>query len=380
MSHRPSANGRSPTRHRVSVLAAWVLVAGLVALSSSYDVSAFRSLCEEHDYSLTMIPAVDQQQHLFSSMKRLRQQLEPGQEENFDRSKPIYLDFGLSDAADTGHYLSKGFSVVSVDAFSPWIQKAKEKFATEIASNRLLLFNVGLSTKDSAAMPLYYKQEGSVISSFDETKGCQGAVGTSRCHHTDVEVVRCESILHLLNAQAELMKVDIEMLHHTCLRGLYKIADTSLLPRHVCWEEHDKPFGPGRVPRPITDAKLILGMFELGYDRIKIVMQGPKAAKYYNIPKESAGFGQGSGTQTPDEMMHYRSYEDNQDGSFDTKWRSVNDVFSQGIFGEGKDKPRHFFRGATYYDICMKLTDNAAEIRTARQDPESFPLASFADE
>ena len=330
---------------------------------------------------------------LAGSLAKLRKQLTPGQEEQFARSKPIYIDLGLSDAADTAHHLSKGYSVVAVDAFLPWIHKAQERFATEIAQNRLLLFNVGLSTKEAEAMPLYYKQEGSVIASFVKEKGCQGAVRSDRCKHTDVEVVRCEAILRLINAQVELMKVDIEMLHHTCLRGLHNL-ESELLPKYVCWEEHDKPFGPARVERPLTDAKLILGMYELGYSEAKIVMQGPKAFKYYGIPQEAAGFGQGSGTQTPEEMMHYRSHEINPydnnnknknaggaNKNFDTDWRRVHDIFQQGIFAPAQGQRPHFFSpvSGTYYDICMKKDPRSKYLRRMRQDPESFPLASYAD-
>ena len=361
-----------------------LLYQGLVLWFSVTPWSAHTATleCSQQHISGNLTPSQQQSTNhrLAGSLAKLRKQLSPGQEEQFDRTKPIYIDFGLSDAADTGHHLSKGYSVVAVDAFPSWIHRAQETFAPEIANHRLLLFNVGLSTKEAEAMPLYYKQEGSVIASFVKEKGCQGAVQTRRCKHTDVEVVRCESILRLINARAELMKVDIEMLHHTCLRGLHRI-ESELLPKYVCWEEHDKPFGPGRVKRPLTDAKLLLGMHELGYDQVKLVMQGPKAFRYYGIPRETAGFGQGSGTQTPEEMMHYRSHESHENGKFDTDWRQVHEIFEQGIFAPAKDKKPHFFnlRGGTYYDICMKLSPEASELRLKRQDPESFPLASFAD-
>jgi hypothetical protein len=109
-------------------------------------------------------------------------------------------------------------------------------------------------------------------------------------------------------------------------------------------------------------------------------MQGPKAARYYGISREAAGFGQGSGIQTPDEMMHYRSYETNPDGKFDTNWREVHDVLQQGVFAPGSNKAPHFFYlgGGTYYDICMKLGNDAATNRAKRQNPDSFPLASYA--
>jgi hypothetical protein len=48
--------------------------------------------------------------------------------ENTSVSK-LYFDFGLSMGLDTDVYLGKGYSVVSVDAFLPWVQKAREKNA-----------------------------------------------------------------------------------------------------------------------------------------------------------------------------------------------------------------------------------------------------------
>jgi hypothetical protein len=43
------------------------------------------------------------------SLSKLRSLLDPGQEEQFDRSRPLYVDFGLSDAVDTGLHLSRGY-------------------------------------------------------------------------------------------------------------------------------------------------------------------------------------------------------------------------------------------------------------------------------
>jgi hypothetical protein len=313
------------------------------------------------------------------SLAKLYQQVPKAQVDSFDRSKPLYLDFGLSDAADTALYLNKGYAAVAVDAFLPWIEKAKKRFESEMAANRLLLFNVGVATEESEAMPLYYKKEGDVIASFVENKGCQNlAPGHEKCLHTDVQVVQCEAVLQFVNKQADIMKVDIEMLHHACIRGLHHL-DSSLLPKTVCWEEHDKDFGSAKIPRPVTDVKLILGLYELGYDGIKIVLQGRRAHKFYGIDRTLAGHGQGSGSLTPDEMMHYRSYEEHDDGSFDADWKTVPAVLRQGVFGPGgPGKPARIFE-THYFDVCMKLSStNPKEVRELRQSAENFPLGSYA--
>jgi hypothetical protein len=267
-----------------------------------------------------------------------------------------------------------------VDAFLPWVENAKQKFAREIKDeHRLLVFNVGVSTEEADPMPLFFKQEGSVIASFDPKKGCQGVRSDSPgCKHRDVEMVRCEAIIILLNKAPELMKVDIEMLHHSCVRGLHRLP-TPLLPQHVCWEEHDKPFGTGGMLRPVTDVKLVLGMHELGYDEVKVVMQGYKVSKYYGLrADQEGGHGQGSGSLTVDEMMHYRSHERTEDGSFNTKWLKVNEVLKEGMFAPARDKPKHFFAASTYFDICMRLSPHAAQLREDQAKPENFPLSSYA--
>lgn len=315
------------------------------------------------------------------SMEKLYRQVTREQVANFDRDRPIYIDFGLSDGKDTALYLSKGYSAVSVDAYDHWIRLARSKFKSEIAANRLMLFNVGVGTEDMDAMPLYYKDDGAVVASFVRTKACRAmSVNNPKCKHRDVQVVRCESVVKIVDAPAKIMKVDVEMLHHACVRSLHRV-DASLLPKTVCWEEHDRPFGSANIPRPITDAKLILGLFELGYRGIKVVMQGPLAAQFYRVSRGTAGAGGGSGTLDPDEMMHYRSYEDNKDGNFDTNWRDVNQIIEQGIFAAGSNRTEIFkykSRGY-YYDICMKLSPNAAQLASLHQQADNFPLGSYAN-
>jgi hypothetical protein len=82
---------------------------------------------------------------LEKSMSKLHEQNSQELVEAWHRSRPIYLNFGLSDAKDTELYLSKkGYNTLSVEAFLPWIDKAKTKFAEEIKSNRALFFNAGI--------------------------------------------------------------------------------------------------------------------------------------------------------------------------------------------------------------------------------------------
>ena len=181
----------------------------------------------------------------------------------------------------------------------------------------------------------------------------------------------------MVGRAATFVKVDIEMLHHSCVRGLSNLP-SSLLPKVVCWEEHDKPFGSAKIRRPITDVKLMLGMSELGYNGVKVVLQGYSAAKFYGLSIEQTGGEQQSGNLSPDEMMHYRSYEKKEnEGKFDTEWRSVEHVLQEGMFAWGRDKPLHLFRDS-YYDVCMKLGPDAKSRREVFQRSDNFPLSSYS--
>ena len=321
-------------------------------------------------------------ERLERSTRLLKDLLEPTQLDLFkkkNKGKPIYFDIGLSDGKDSAYHLSKGYSVIGVDAFKPWIDEAKEKFAVEIDDHRALFFNVGLSIEDAEAMELYFKEEGSVVSSFVKKKACKGIFGDDpRCKSVKVPVVRCDALLSLVEMPAEFVKIDIEMMHHSCVRALNKLP-TSLLPNTVCWEEHDIPFGTAGIQRPLTDAKLILGMSELGYNRIKLVLLGEAAYMYYGIPKEKTGGGQQSGNISPDEMMHYRSFEkEGNNGKFDTEWRTVSKVFNEGLYHYPSSQLQ-YIRNIVYYDICMRLDPGSENLRETLSKPENFPLSSYAN-
>src|SRR6187401_2542767 len=59
----------------------------------------------------------------------------------------VIYDVGLFDGEDTSYYLSRGYNVVAVDANPLMVEKAKVRFAKEIAVKRLILLNVGISSE-----------------------------------------------------------------------------------------------------------------------------------------------------------------------------------------------------------------------------------------
>ena len=57
----------------------------------------------------------------------------------------LIYDVGVHDGADTRFYLDKGFDVVAVEANPAMVTRAREAFAPEIASGRLVLYPVALA-------------------------------------------------------------------------------------------------------------------------------------------------------------------------------------------------------------------------------------------
>jgi hypothetical protein len=303
------------------------------------------------------------------SMQILLQQLEPTQNEQFDRSRPIFVDMGLNTGLDTLYHLEQDYSVVSVDAFTPHVVKFKSNFPPGHKHySRLLVFNVGVSSieNEGTDMPFYFLRKGHPQASFNKEKACMGLPET-RCHSTSVRVVTCQSILELIGQPVDFLKIDIEMMHFTCLQALH-FLQPQLLPKTVCWEEHDKPFGSAQVPNPLTDIKLMLGLWELGYDGVKIIGQGPVAAELYN-DWSIVGNGRWSPKMSVEKLKHLEPWTKD----FDTEWKTMEHVMTRGIM------PHHNLTGhayaGLYFDICMKLSENATMLQDLRLQRENLPIS-----
>lgn len=79
----------------------------------------------------------------------------------------LIYDVGLHEAQDTEFYLKKGFRVVAIDANPVMIERARKRFAREIASGQLVLLNCGIVKEDSGAeLDFYISTVNSEWSSF----------------------------------------------------------------------------------------------------------------------------------------------------------------------------------------------------------------------
>ena len=57
----------------------------------------------------------------------------------------LIYDIGMHDGSDTDFYLRKGFAVVAIEANPEFVEKAQARFAAEIQSGQLTIYNIALT-------------------------------------------------------------------------------------------------------------------------------------------------------------------------------------------------------------------------------------------
>src|SRR5690348_12509054 len=60
----------------------------------------------------------------------------------------LIIDAGMNNGDDAEFYLAKGFRVVAVEANPSLVARAKERFASQIAAQRLSVYGVAISDHD----------------------------------------------------------------------------------------------------------------------------------------------------------------------------------------------------------------------------------------
>ena len=155
---------------------------------------------------------------------------------------------------DSAYYLSRGWSVVAIEANPAMAALGERRFAREIAEGRLTILNYAIH-HEAAELP-FYLSENTVWSSFDpHIAGRHGM----RVRTIPVRARRFEDVLCQYGVPYYL-KVDIEGLDGACLDALLSVPPTDR-PVYVSWES-------------APDAgRLVDLMASLGYDGFKFVRQ-----------------------------------------------------------------------------------------------------------
>lgn len=166
-------------------------------------------------------------------------------------TKPLVIfDVGMNNGDDSAYYLSKGYQVVAIEANPILVERAHFRFQKEIASQQLLIENVGIVDR-TEKIPFWVSEQRNEFSSFDRSRASRDGI---KCHPIDVECVTFDTVLRKYGVPYYL-KIDAEGAEPYCLRCL----QTSRLPDYISVEAEKLEY--------------LLLLWQLGYRRFKIVDQ-----------------------------------------------------------------------------------------------------------
>ncbi len=168
----------------------------------------------------------------------------------------------MNSGDDTAFYLSKGYSVVAIEAIPELVASAHKRFRKAIQTGKLVILNVAIAEK-AGKRDFWVCEQISAWSSFDKTiAGREG----SKCRRIKVKTRRFRDILGKFGTPCYL-KIDIEGADGFCLADL----DNDNLPTFISVEtecgERDVPLTARRYLATLNQLR------ELGYSRFKLVNQ-----------------------------------------------------------------------------------------------------------
>lgn len=173
----------------------------------------------------------------------------------------LVYDVGLFDGADTAYYLFRGYNVVAVDANPAMIEKARQRFAREIADKRLTLLNVGISSTPGTAT--FWVSDQPEWSSFDRTIASRDGTGHKP---VDIPIVPFAQLI-AEHGVPHYLKIDIEGNDRLCVEGLRGSA----LPQYLSVES--ECVGDSAVLSDAEATAMLELLREIGYRKFKMVDQ-----------------------------------------------------------------------------------------------------------
>lgn len=145
------------------------------------------------------------------------------------QEKLVY-DVGMHNGDDTAYYLSKGYTVVAVEADPVQAQKGVERFHSEVESGRLKILNVGVA-KEEGQFDFYINEEKSEWNSFDLSIASRDGLPW---HAIKIKAMKFATLIQE-HGVPYYLKVDIEGHDYLCIEGL----DPANLPKYISVEAND---------------------------------------------------------------------------------------------------------------------------------------------
>jgi FkbM family methyltransferase len=172
--------------------------------------------------------------------------------------KDLIYDVGMHNGDDTAFYLHQGFRVIAIDADPRAVDAAKQRFRSELASERLKILNIGIA--ETAGIGTFWICEGlSAWSSFyQKTASREG----HKHYAIEVETQPFSDVLDEYGVPLYL-KIDIEGKDPLCIRDLAGRP----LPPFISVEDKNEDLSETQVP-PVLSL-----LHDAGYCRFKLISQ-----------------------------------------------------------------------------------------------------------
>jgi FkbM family methyltransferase len=176
----------------------------------------------------------------------------------------MVFDLGLHQGEDTAFYLAKGFRVVAFEADPELIAQCKEKFASEIAADRLHIVEGAIvdSPAEGDTITFYKNPEVTVWGTVDPTWRDRNARAGWESEEITVPAVDFGKCIEEFGVP-HYVKIDIE---GADILSLKKLGDYDPKPDYVSIESNKLSLGGID-----TELDILEGM---GYDAFKAVQQG----------------------------------------------------------------------------------------------------------
>ncbi len=174
----------------------------------------------------------------------------------------LIFDVGMHNGEDTNFYLKKGFNVVALEANPELIARCKQRFAAEIAANRLHIVEGAIAPAGSGDRIVFYKNKnnsvwGTIMTDWAERNARKGAAS----ENIEVNCIDMANIF-LTYGIPYYLKIDVEGVDRLVLNTLKEFTDR---PTYVSIESEKVDFAE-------LEAELNL-LCDLGYKHFQPVQQ-----------------------------------------------------------------------------------------------------------
>lgn len=144
----------------------------------------------------------------------------------------LVFDLGMNNGDDTAAYLAAGHHVVAVEAAPQMADRARVRFAAQVASGRLTIVDRGVSRTDDEEQEFWVSDRSPLLSSF--SRAAAERYGTS--HPITIRTITVGELLRRYGTP-EYLKVDIEGYDEIVLEQL---ANLPARPRFISVESYGK--------------------------------------------------------------------------------------------------------------------------------------------